>query len=253
MVWKFQRWHHVCPSNCRQLPHRTRGAATRVFSTSARLAAVSDCCTPRGYSRLFSERGAQRQASRYRRSGLDAVSAEVARVVRDRGVAGASVIEVGGGIGAVQLELLKAGAAATTSIELTPTYESEATALLRENGLEDRSDRRIMDFAEAGAGVGAADVVVLNRVVCCYHDMPKLAGAAAEHARRLLVLSFPKERLWTRALLAAGNAGLWIARQQFHVFLHSPAAIRRVAEGRGLRAVYDHEGLFWQVVAFERA
>ena len=51
-----------------------------------------------------------------------------------------------------------------------------------------------MDFAEAALEVAAADIVILNRVVCCYPDMPKLVGAAADHTREVLVLSFPKER-----------------------------------------------------------
>ena len=212
---------------------------------------MSDCCTPEGYRRLFSERGAQAQSRRYRRRGLDAISRRVVEMVGGR-AEGATVLEVGGGIGAVQLELLKAGAASATSVELTPTYESEAEALLAESGLSSRARRRIMDFAAAGAEVEPADVVILNRVLCCYHDMPRLAGQAAEHARRLLVLTFPKQRLWTRAMVAAANFGMWLTRRQFRMFLHPPASIREVAEQRGLRTIHVEPGLFWEVLALER-
>jgi hypothetical protein len=66
------------------------------------------------------------------------------------------------------------------------------------------------------------------------------------------VLSFPKQRFWTRALVGAANFGLWIARRDFHIFLHPPQRIREVAESRGLRTVHDHAGVFWQVLALER-
>src|SRR5260221_125431 len=83
-------------------------------------------------------------------------------------------------------------------IELTPTYEDAASDLLRESGGEDRLERRMGDFVEAAADVQAAVFVVLNRVICCYPDMPKLAGAAAQPARMMLVLTFPNSRWWTR-------------------------------------------------------
>ena len=213
---------------------------------------MGDCCTPEGYRRLFSEKGAQAQARRYRKNGLDPVSSRVVEIAAGRGLDGASVLEVGGGIGAIQLELLKRGAAQATSVELTPTYEGTAAELLQETGFADRVERKVMDFAEQGAEVGAADVVVLNRVLCCYPDMPKLAGAAADHATRLLVLSFPKRRAWTRGLIAAANAGMWLTRRQFRIFVHPPEQIRATAEARGLRPISEQTGVFWQVLALAR-
>jgi magnesium-protoporphyrin O-methyltransferase len=218
----------------------------------AKLPLVGDCCSPQGYRDMFSEKGAQAQARRYRKQGLDAVSSRIVESAAGPELAGATVLEVGGGIGAIQLELLKRGAARATSVELTPTYEATAAELLREAGFEDRVERKLMDFAEAGADVAPADVVVLNRVVCCYPDMPRLTGAAAEHAQRLLVLSFPKRRLWTRGLFAAANAGMWLFRRQFRIFVHPPERIRAIAEAHGLRAVAETTGVLWQVLALAR-
>jgi tRNA G37 N-methylase Trm5 len=166
-------------------------------------------------------------------------------------VEGRTVLEVGGGIGALQLELLRAGAARAVSVELTPTYERAAADLLRGSGFEDRVERQVMDFAEAAAHVETADVVVLNRVICCYPDLPKLAGAAAEHAREVLVLSFPKERWWTRVVVALVNLPMRLAR--FRIFVHPVRLLHGVAEQRGLRPAFDRPALFWEVAAFERA
>ena len=214
---------------------------------------MDDCCTPSGYRQIFSRRNARAEADRYRRRGLDPTSKRIVDLLKQRGVEGRTVLEVGGGIGAIQLELLKAGASRAVSIELTPTYEEPATALLREAGLQDRAERRVMDFTEAGATVEPADIVVMNRVVCCYPDMPKLAGAAADHAGGLLVMSFPKARWWTRIVLASANAGLFLLRRQFHIFLHPPEQILATAHAHGLRTVSDEPGVFWEVAALERA
>jgi 2-polyprenyl-3-methyl-5-hydroxy-6-metoxy-1,4-benzoquinol methylase len=179
---------------------------------------VSDCCTPKGYRQIFSE----------------------------------TLLEVGGGIGAIEIELLKTGMAQAVNVELTPTYEAAAAELIAEAGLSERVERRVMDFAETGTEVETADVVVLNRVICCYSDMPKLACAAADHAGGMLVMSFPNRRWWTRLGLTVANLGFRVIRLQFRVFLHPPALILAAVEQRGFITRFNQPGLFWQVVALER-
>ena len=108
------------------------------------------CCQPpRGYARLFSKRAARRDAKRYRERGLDDTAAEMVAFLRDRGIEGASVLEIGGGVGAIQLELLEAGAERATNLELSPEYEDAARELVHERGLDDRVERRLGDLVEA--------------------------------------------------------------------------------------------------------
>lgn len=213
---------------------------------------MPDCCTPAGYRKLFSERSAEAQAKRYRRRGLDPTTKRVYDVLVARGVEGRTVLEVGGGIGALQIELLKAGAARAISVELTPTYEQAAAGLLEEAGLTDRVERRLLDFTEVGDGVPAADLVVLNRVLCCYHDMPRLAGAAAAHTAGLLVLSFPRGSWWARVIAATANVGMRVMRVGFRIFVHSPRRILQVGADHGLRTLSDDVGVFWEIAALER-
>ena len=214
---------------------------------------MSNCCSPKGYRWVFSEREARREAKRYRRKGLDATSRRIVDLLKAQGVEGRTVLEVGGGIGAIQIELLKAGAARATSIEITPTYEEVAMELLREAGLQDRVERHVMDFANAAEAVSPADIVVLNRVICCYHDMPKLAGAAADHTREVLALSFPLEGWFTRMGIAFMDLGLRIFRREFQVFYHPPKKILATCEQHGLKTVVNRPGLAWTIAAFRRA
>jgi magnesium-protoporphyrin O-methyltransferase len=214
---------------------------------------VSDCCSPKGYQWIFSEKTARADAQSYRRKGLDPTSRRIVDYLKERGVEGRTVLEVGGGVGAIQIELLKAGATRATSVELTPTYEQVALELLHEAGFEDRVERKVMDFAHSANQFPVADVVIMNRVICCYPDMPVLAGAAADHAGEILVMSFPRRTWWTRSLLAVGNLALRVTRRQFQVFVHRPAEILAVAERHGLRQTLDKPGTFWQIAAAQRA
>ena len=213
---------------------------------------MSECCSPKGYRWIFSTRMAARDAKRYRRKGLDPTSRRIFELVKAEGVEGRTVLEVGGGVGAIQIELLKAGATRAVSVELTPTYEEVAKGLLNDAGLADRVERKVMDFAASGGEIGGADVVIMNRVLCCYPDMPRLAGAAADHAQQLLVMSYPKRTWWTRLLLGIGNFFLWATRREFHVFVHSPEQIITTSERHGLEPVQDRRGVFWTVSALHR-
>jgi magnesium-protoporphyrin O-methyltransferase len=214
---------------------------------------VSDCCTPKGYQQIFSERGAQNQARDYRRKGLDDTSRQIVDLLKERGVEGLTLLEIGGGIGAIQIELLKAGLTRAVSVELTPSYEESAAELLREAGLEERVERRVMDFLDAAAELEAADIVVMNRVVCCYPDLPRLESAAADHSRQLLVMSFPKERWWTRVVVWMANVGMAMFRREFRIFLHPVAQIAAIGKSHGLERSVTRAGVFWEIAMMQRA
>lgn len=201
---------------------------------------------------MFSERSARAEARRYRRRGLDATSRRIVDLLTRQGVEGRTLLEVGGGIGDIEIELLKAGVTRAVNVELTPTYEEVAGILLREAGFEDRVERRLMDFAEAAVDVEPADIVVLNRVICCYPDMPRLAAAAAGRAQGVLVMSFPNGRWWTRLGVLLMNLALRMVRWRFQVFTHPPERILAVVEQHGLRATVNRRGIIWQVAALER-
>ena len=180
------------------------------------------------------------------------MSRRIADLLKAQQVTGRTLLEVGGGVGAIEIELIRAGIARAVNVELTPTYEGAAGELLQEAGLADRVERKVMDFAESGSEVEAADFVVMNRVICCYPDMPKLAAAAAEHARRALVLSFPNNRWWTRLGLTVVNLGFRIFGVQFRVFVHQPKLILATVERHGFTTRFNQRGLVWQVAALER-
>ena len=213
---------------------------------------MAGCCDPRGCDQFFGTRFAGRMAKRYRKRGLDKPSRRMVEFLDRHGIEGATVLEVGGGVGEIQLELLERGAARTVNLELSEAYEPEAERLLREAGVEERVERRLHDIAVDPAGVEQVDVVVLHRVVCCYPDYERLLTAAADHARRLLVFSHPPRNVISRALIGMQNLRLRLQGSEFRIFAHPPSAMLAVLERRGLRAAFVHRGVPWQVAGLER-
>ena len=170
-----------------------------------------------------------------------------------RGLSGARVLEIGGGIGALQAELLDAGAERGEVVEVVGSYEPYASELARERGLEERTSFRVADVLEEPDAVEPAEILVLNRVVCCTPDGVALAGRAAALARRSLVLSFPRDAFWTRAAVRAMNAGLALFGRSFRVFVHPRSALVAAAEAEGLRASGGGRNGPWEYAAFERS
>ncbi len=172
--------------------------------------------------------------------------------LRERGVEGASVLEIGGGVGAIQLELLKAGAARATNVELSPEYEEIAGELARERGVAEQVERRLGDVVQEPGLAGPADAVVMHRVVCCYPDYDALVGAASERARRYLVMSFPRPRRLIRIWMGAVNVAARLLRWEYRTWVHPPQALLAAAERRGLSLAEESRGRIWQIAALER-
>jgi 2-polyprenyl-3-methyl-5-hydroxy-6-metoxy-1,4-benzoquinol methylase len=209
-------------------------------------------CNPRGCDEFFSPRFARRTANRYRKRGLDKTARRMVEFLQERGIEGATVLEIGGGIGEIQIELLKRGAAGAINLELSSAYEEEAATLLREAGLQGKAQRHVRDIAAERDGIEAADVVVLHRVVCCYPDYERLLEAAAGHARRLVVFSYPPRNAIARVAVAAQNAMFRVLRKEFRAFVHPPSAMLGVLSDGGLRRTFEHHGLIWQAAGLER-
>ena len=208
------------------------------------------CCS---YDAIFDEKQARKDAKRYRRKGLDTAARQLVSYLTRRGVDGDAVLEVGGGVGAIQLELLKAGAARTTNVELSSGYDAAAAELLAEARLEASVDRWIGDFVAIAGELEPADDVVLHRVVCCYGDVDALVGAAAQRARRNLVLTYPPEGALAKVAVAGFNLFLRLRGSEFRTYVWPIASITRAAEAQGLtRVVEERASVVWRWAAFER-
>jgi SAM-dependent methyltransferase len=210
------------------------------------------CCTPPSeYRRFFNRRIARLETRRFRRRGLPRSARGLVSLAGDAG--GVSVLDIGGGTGTLSLELLERGASRATVVELSDGYEEAAAGLLAEHHLRDRVERRVGDFVEESGLVEPHDLVALHRVVCCYPDGSSLVSAAAVHARRRLLLTYPRERRLTRLGFGAVNLWLWLTRCGFRTYVHPVAAIEEAAAGAGLALTRrETQGLFWENAAFER-
>lgn len=208
-----------------------------------------DCCDI--YADQFDRDSAISEAQTYRDRGLRGMARAMLDVLTERGVDNDRVHEFGGGIGGLSLELVSAGAASALNVELSASYREAATALTLEAGLEDRVQFRAGDAIQVAAEIGTADIVVMNRVVCCHADGNELMDAAIAGTRRLLAVSFPTIHPGSRVVFGVDN---WLrARRgsEFRTFVHSRSTFAR-PEAAGFVEIYHRNRPIWSMRVWER-
>jgi magnesium-protoporphyrin O-methyltransferase len=169
-----------------------------------------------------------------------------------RGVGGLSLLDIGGGIGVVQIELLRSGAIAATSVEASSAYLQVAREEAARASLEHGITFVHGDFVSLAASIPDADIVTLDRVICCYDDVKALVSLSASKARRLYGAVYPRSTWWTRLPLFLENLGYRLRRSPFRAFVHPSKLVDQLIRNAGLRLVHQQDTLAWQVVVYER-
>lgn len=209
------------------------------------------CCAGESLD-IFGEKGARRELRRYLRKGLGGSDApRIADWAAEGGLDGATVMEVGGGIGQIQAELVRRGAVRGTVVEVVAGYEAAARALADATGIADRTSFLLADLVETPDAVGRADIVVLRRVVCCTPAGPSVLAAAAGRTRRTLLASYPRDRFAVRFVARLQNGVLALMRKRFRLFIYPPDDLERAAAERGLVLSRLERGVVWETVQFD--
>jgi 2-polyprenyl-3-methyl-5-hydroxy-6-metoxy-1,4-benzoquinol methylase len=209
-------------------------------------------CQCQGIESVFDEELAAQQMNRSRRRGHPRSTRLLIEALRERGVAGKTLLDIGSGIGVILRELMAAGITRATDVDASAAYLRTARAEAERLGLESRISFHHGNFVDLAASVPEADIVTLDRVVCCYDDAPALIAASAQKARSLYGMVFPREVWWNRLGVAILNLVLHIRRDSFRMFAHPPGLIDSTLARQGFHRIFERTAGMWQVALFER-
>lgn len=211
----------------------------------------SGCCS--GVETVFDARVAARDLRRYRRRGPHGSSRALIAAIRSAGVQGASLLDIGAGVGAVTHELMDAGATRATIADASAAYAEAARAEATRRGHGNQLDVHVGDFVTIADELPAADVVTLDRVICCYPDMPSLVARSTAHAQRLYGVVYPRTAWWVRLVAAAGNVTRRLSGNPFRSYLHPEHGIDAAVRQAGFRRRYLTRRLVWIAAVYERS
>jgi magnesium-protoporphyrin O-methyltransferase len=196
---------------------------------------------------------ARRELRRFQRRGPNPATRQLLDAVRRAPLPPEpTLLDVGGGVGVIHHVLLDDGFARAAQVDASHAYLAVAEAEARRLGHEARVTFTHGDFHALAKATPAADVVTLDRVVCCDPDFASLLEAAADHARHAVALTYPHDRWYTRMFVRIVNFLRRVRRAPFRAYIHPPAAIAAVLESRGLRRQWTGGTVIWKAEVYER-
>ena len=214
------------------------------------------CQQCEGIELEFDQSIARKKLRQFRRRGPDKTTRLLVEAMRAAleaiGARSATLLDVGAGIGAIHHELLDGRVARAVHVDASTSHMTAAREETERRGHADRVEFVYGDFVALADTIATADVVTLDRVICCYNDMERLVRTSAQRAGRLLGAVYPRDVRWMRIGIFGLNVVQRIKRSPFRVFLHSPAAIDGALRASGLERRAERQTFGWQVVVYER-
>jgi SAM-dependent methyltransferase len=200
----------------------------------------------------FSEAEARSELRDYRKHGPPKQTKLILEAIRSLGLKNAELLDIGGGVGTIYHELLEDVAREATHVDASSAYLKEAKEEAARRGHSQRVNFIHADFTDVASDLPKADIVTLDRVVCCYPDFRALLKAAAEHSRRVLALTYPRETWYLRIGLKVINFFQRLRRDPFRVFLHPVAEMDALLKKEGLERVILRRLFVWEIALYRR-
>ncbi|MCO4762017.1 MAG: methyltransferase domain-containing protein [Myxococcales bacterium] len=214
---------------------------------------MSCCCCPetQGARRLFSFL-AKRHRKKYARRGFEASQKQLLAGITDAGIEGASLLEIGSGVGHLHQTLIERGARQAVGVDLAPKMLVEARASAVEREIEEQTSYVEADFVAVADSLESADITVLDKVVCCYPDADGLIHKSLDKTDRILALTYPRDRWYTHVFVAVNGLLMWLIRSDYRSYVHPPTTISKWIEEAGFRRRQRDTTWFWLTEIYER-
>jgi SAM-dependent methyltransferase len=200
----------------------------------------------------FNPRKVAQELKRYREKGPGPTTRLLADGIAQSGALSGTVLDVGSGIGALTLALLERGAANAIAVDASTAYVDVAREEAGRRGQTDAIQFVHADFVERASQLPSANVVALDRVVCCYPSWEPLLDAALGHAERCLALSYPRDAWYVRVGMTLENGQRWLARNSFRTFVHPISKIEQTIRRAGFELSSRRETWMWSVDVYLR-
>ena len=194
-------------------------------------------------------------AKAYIKNGLNRQNRKLIQPLRERVTAShpLTALEIGFGAGELHHELLRDGLLShATGVDASTAGVEAASRNAETLKLADKVTYFAQDFAQNGEKHEAADVVILNKVICCYPHLQALLGQAAGKVDKYLVISHPQDVWWIRLAHRLIDGVLTLFRSKYHFFIHPQPDIDHIMTDAGLQPIHVETHTVWRMVTYER-
>lgn len=211
---------------------------------------MSACC--RAIDDHFDAAKVQSQVADLAKNGPARETTLLIEQVQARASRGYDVLDIGAGLGVVAERLLAAGARRATLVDVSMSYHAAAQRRMADSGLAERVTLKCGDFLALADQLEPADIVTLDKVICCYSDMQRLVDQSARKARRLYAASYPRDNWLVRLAIGFENLTRRLRRKPFRAYVHPVNGIEQLLRANGFELCASKQTSFWRIVLFER-
>ncbi len=212
-----------------------------------------DCCEDQVLQAKFSQKYVAKKLKQYRREGPKKTALQLIEALREQGIQGMTLLDIGGGVGDLQHALLGLGVSHATDCEASTAYLEACRQEAERLGHSDKIQHILGDFVELAKDIAPADIVTVDRVICCYSDMPALVNASAQKARKLYGVVYPLDKGWIKVVMTLYyNVRYWLQRSSMRQYIHSNEAIEALIRSNGLQRRFQRVMGPWQVEVYAR-
>lgn len=202
---------------------------------------------------IFSAGLAREELAEYRKKGARKTTNILLTALKKMGISGLSLLDIGGGVGAIPHELIKSGIRQATDVDASSAYIRASQEEAQARGHAEKMQYLHGDFVQLAPNIEAADIVTLDRVLCCYPDVHALVDLSTERAKKFYALVYPRENAVFRALLPIANFLMFrLQKSAFRVYLHESKKIDERIRSKGLSLVEHRKSGLWQIFVYQR-
>jgi SAM-dependent methyltransferase len=214
---------------------------------------TSESVQTKGIAETFDDLAHDR-CCKYKSKGLTASSQVLLGFLSNNGLVGKTVLDIGCGTGFLALETLRHGASSCMGVDLSSAAIHEANEFAKESGFQDRARFEVANGASSQSP--SSDIVLMDKVICCYPDADALLRTASGSSRALLGFIVPRDeglmkpvmRCWTALI----NLVERLRRTGFRMYLHPLSSIDKLLVENGFRQSNKAKSRFWLVFLYKR-
>lgn len=189
----------------------------------------------------------------YRKKGPGKTTRVLIDAIKASDINGKTLLDIGGGVGAVQHALLENGVQTAVDVDASQAYLNAAQTEAFRRGIADRIQFEHGNFLDLAGQVSTADIVTLDRVICCYDDMENLVDLSAARAGELYGVVFPRDTWWIKLGVKILNLVFRLQRHPFRTFVHPTRSVEALVNRHGLKRRFHYRTLVWQVIVYSRS
>ena len=205
-----------------------------------------------GIEKVFNEKYVTKELNDYRRKGPVKTTRWLIEAMKQTGVQGLDLLDIGGGVGAIQHELVKAGVSRVTGVDAASAYIQAARSEAERGGYAERTTQIHGGFVTVAPKLDKADIVTLDRVICCYDDMQSLVRTSVGLAKKYYGVIYPRFLWWTRLVCIIENFFERLVSNPYRAYVHPTEKVEAIIKEKGFTRQYYRQTLAWQVVVYVR-